>query len=220
MTVLVVEREARVASFMLRALAAAGLAADHVDASGVAIDRVRASCDIAVVLLDLGVASRNHDGLVRALQSAPQRPRVIVLSTHALEPRDVRDLGADDHLPKPFRLVDLVARVRAQLADKEERRPSDPVTAAGARIDLRSGDCLVGGRRLRLSPRELTIVERLARARGQAVRGDDLLADAVVADRRERGTIAHVYVNAIRGKLGSAVIANVPGEGYRLSPDP
>jgi DNA-binding response OmpR family regulator len=116
MTILVVEDEARIASFVSKGLATNGFRSEVVGTGLEALARLRRS-DIALVILDLGLPDIDGLDLLRLLRREGNGVPVIILSARGEVDDRVRGLeaGADDYLGKPFAFEELVARVQARL---------------------------------------------------------------------------------------------------------
>ena len=113
MTLLIVEDEDRIASFLIKGLTARGYCVDHAASGGEAVERLTSGM-YDLVLLDLGLPDLNGLEVLRRLRSSGITVPVIVLTAR----RDAREeglaLGADDFLVKPLSFADLLDRVHAQ----------------------------------------------------------------------------------------------------------
>jgi two-component system, OmpR family, copper resistance phosphate regulon response regulator CusR len=131
MTVLVVEDEPRIASFIDSGLRAQGLPSEAVASGAAALGRLRQG-NVLLVILDLGLPDLDGLDVLRSLRGAGSTVPVIIVSSR----RTARDralgfeLGADDYITKPFVFGDLLARVRSRLGDDPNGRTD---TAAAER---------------------------------------------------------------------------------------
>lgn len=135
------------------------------------------------------------------------------------------DAGADDYVAKPFRLTELLARVRAHL-----RRHGTPPTAPAAvigplRVDPATRRATVDGREVALRPREFDLLAVLAGAAGKALSREQLMAQ--VWDENWFGSTKtlDMHVMSLRRKLAAAglpgeVITTLRGYGYRYEDAP
>ena len=125
------------------------------------------------------------------------------------------DGGASDYLTKPFRLEELLARVRVQL---REGRTQDPtmLEAGGVTLDLRTRKALVDGELIDLTAREFSLLEMFMRHPGQVLAREQLLAHVWGYDYDPGSNVIEVYIRYLRQKLGEGVIETLRGMGYRL----
>jgi DNA-binding response OmpR family regulator len=132
------------------------------------------------------------------------------------------DLGADDYLTKPFSHAVLVARLRALLRRGAVPRP--PILAAGdLRLDPASRRVWRGDQVLRLTAREVSVLEYLLRHAGQVVSKRDILDHVWDDDFDGDPNIVEVYIRYLRKKIdiafGRRAIETIRGAGYRLAAD-
>jgi DNA-binding response OmpR family regulator len=124
--------------------------------------------------------------------------------------------GADDYLPKPFEVDELLARIGALV-----RRTHRQITVGSLQVDLQRRKISGGKQPAELTARELDVLVHLARSGGQVVSRAALLA-AIWGTSMDPGTnLVEVHVSRVRTKLGAEAwrIETVRGEGYRLNLD-
>jgi DNA-binding response OmpR family regulator len=217
MRVLVVEDHPRLAETVATVLRREGMAVDVAFDGREALDRV-ALTSYDVVVLDRDLPGVHGDEVCRSLVADGCLSAVLMLTAAgALEDRvQGLGIGADDYLPKPFHLVELVARIRA-LA-RRSRAVLPPKLVCGDLV-LDSGHRLVtrAGRVVALSPKEFAVLELLLGARGAVVSSQEIL-DRAWDDAVDPFTNAvRMTVSRLRGKLGEpAVIQTVTPVGYRI----
>jgi DNA-binding response OmpR family regulator len=230
-TVLIVEDDDRIGSRLETALAANGhdVYWQRTGHSGLTCAEENS---IDLVLLDLGLP--DSDGFEISRQLRRTRPdSVIVVLTARRDEMDVvagLESGADDYLFKPFRMTELLARVRAHLRRAEPRDTVDPVKHVNdLRLDHASRQTFVAGREMRLRVKEFDLLARLLASVGEAVPRETLMSD--VWDEHWHGPTKtlDVHIAAIRRRLAEAArqiepparipaITTVRGYGYRLDP--
>ena len=191
MTVLVVEDEQRLAASLVKGLSEEGFATEAVGSAADAVARV-ASGGLRAIVLDLGLPDRDGQDLIVDIRRRSDVPILVLTARDAIEQRvDALDGGADDYLVKPFAFAELLARLRATL------RRIEPLPRRAIRVgdlELVVGEPLVtvGGRALRLSPRERALVDLLVTRLGEVVRRRDILRDAFGYDFDPEIGRAHV----------------------------
>jgi len=223
---LVVEDDAAIGQALVGALLQHGHAVSW-ERTGLGAARAAAAGVFDLVLLDLGLPDLDGVEVCRRLR-ALQTDAVIVMLTARTEEMDVvlgLEAGADDYLTKPFRLGELLARLRAHL--RRTTAPAAPaavLTVGALVVDLGARRALLAGRELVLRAKELDLLARLAEGAGTAVSRETLMAE--VWDENWFGSTKtlDVHVAALRRKLaeGSSpqddppVITTLRGHGYRL----
>jgi DNA-binding response OmpR family regulator len=216
MKVLVVEDEARIASFVVKGLTAAGYQTDHVTTGGEAI---RHATDADVIVLDLGLPDVDGMDVLRRIREDGLDAQVIVLTARAeLDDRvEGLELGADDYLVKPFAFEELLARIRARVRSLEqvERRH---LRYDGIRMDLLDRRVSVDGRLVELSARQFELLEVLLRAEGAVLSRDELLEHVWGLPFDPGTNVVDVYIGYLRRKIGPERIETVRTRGYRLVP--
>ena len=194
----------------------------HLTAVPTAADGLREAGEgFDAVLADLGLPDLGGIELIRRLRSTSQVP-IIVLSGHRETEIVVRalDAGADDFVAKPFKLVDLEARLRAALRRPGLARLPHVLDIGGLHIDIEQRAVTREGRPVRLTPTEWRVLVAILTGRGRVV-GYDTLARAVWerADHILARESLRVHVAALRTKLGEARIVTESGVGYRWTVD-
>jgi DNA-binding response OmpR family regulator len=215
--ILIVEDEARLASFLDKGLRGNGfttsLAVDGGSALAAASDE-----DFDLIILDLGLPDTDGLDVLRILRDQGSRLPVVILTARA----DLSDkvggfnLGADDYVTKPFRFEELLARVRARL--REGGTPEVTVLEAGdVELDLRTRQARVDGEPVELTAREFALLETLMRHPGQVLTREQLLSHVWGYQYDPGSNVVDVYVGYLRRKLGEDAIETSRGMGYRMS---
>jgi two-component system copper resistance phosphate regulon response regulator CusR len=219
-SILIVEDEERIASFVEKGLRANGFAT-AVAGDGMNGLALASTGGFDLVILDLGLPDLDGLAVLRQLRERGSRVPVIILTARDGVRATVEGLegGADDSVTKPFRFEELLARVRVRLRGDGADEPT-VLRAGDATLDLRTRRAQVGGRSIELTAREFALAEMLFRHRGQVLSREQLLDHVWGYDHDPRSNVVDVYVGYLRRKLGQDLIHSVRGMGYRLERDP
>jgi DNA-binding response OmpR family regulator len=219
--VVVVEDDAEIGSELVQALADHGFAAERAVDGGSAVAAVlRQAPDL--VLLDLGLPDVDGVALCRRLRALLPQAVVVVLTarTQELDVVVALDAGADDYLTKPFRLTELLARLRAHLRRQATTGDERPVAVGRLRLDVAARRATVDGQELVLRPKEFDLLLALATRAGRVVTREDLMSRVWDENWFGPTKTLDVHVSVLRRKLAeagddSARITTVRGRGYR-----
>jgi DNA-binding response OmpR family regulator len=212
---LVIEDEPKLASFVTRALQAAGYGVDVADDGRSGLTMALTGI-YAVVVLDLGLPSLSGEAVLQELLKQHPDQQVLILSARSDVSDRVRflELGASDYLTKPFVLSELIARVGARVRDVGVAVERSETT--GIRVDAHDHSVDTGNGPVHLTDREYRLVRHLQERSGKACSRQELLAD-VWGMWFDPGTnVVEVTIRRVRHKLGPDVIETVRGVGYRI----
>jgi two-component system, OmpR family, KDP operon response regulator KdpE len=175
-----------------------------------------------LIILDRGLPDVPGHDLLRRIRERNDNVPIVVLSSRGDEAGKVEalDLGADDHLTKPFRINELLARVRTALRRQMRAQGERPVFRTGdLSVDLVRGRVSVGDRKIRLTPGEYYVLRILALHAGSVVTHDFLVGE--LWDQLADAEDLRVCVQRLRRKIETEsarprFILTVPGVGYQL----
>lgn len=220
MRVLVVEDDTKVAALLKSGLAGHGFAVEVCHDGNTAFERATTESFDAIIL-DIMIPGRDGLSVLRKLRETNQTVPVLLLTARGdvAERIEGLNLGADDYLPKPFVILELVARLSAVLRRRtgtglEVKNYGDLVLNAAAREVKR------GTKRIDLTPREYALLECLMRKAGKVVTRAEL-CQAVWGYQFDPGTnFVEVAVQRLRRKLDDPfprkLLQTIRGVGYAL----
>jgi len=214
--VVLIEDEAKIASFVAKGLDAHGfhvlVASDGAGGLTLALDP-----SVDLVVLDLMLPDMTGTEVLARLRERRTDVPVIVLTARDAVADRVANLnaGADDYLTKPFSFSELLARIHARLRPRTQALAS-VLTHGRVTLDLHSRVVTLDDRSIELSAKEFRLLETFLRHPGQVLSRAQLLDQVWGYDFDPGSNVAEVYVGYLRKKLSADVIETVRGAGYRL----
>ena len=219
MRVLVVEDEARLAKQLVTAIGAAGYAVDCAP-DGARADFLGQTERYDAVILDLGLPKVDGLTLLRRWRDAGLTMPVLVLTARGSWHEKVHgiDGGADDYVAKPFRMEEVLARLRA-LIRRSSGQVAVELRCGPIALDPRAARVSVSGAPVRLTSHEFRVLSYLMHHRGKVVSQTEL-SEHIYAEASDRDSnTVEVFIARLRRKVGSAAIETVRGLGYRMDCD-
>lgn len=216
MRILVVEDDPRTVDVVTHALTDAGYLVDHTGDGEDAWFRGDIE-SYAAVILDLGLTGMGGLAVLRRWRAAGRDFPVLILTARGEWTERVEgiDAGADDYLPKPFRVEELLARLRALLR-RAAGQASLVLRAGGVAFDPRQMSVTLDGAPVHLTPQEYRLLSVLLHRKGIVVSQGEL-AEQIYGDGADRDTNAlEVLVGRLRRKLVPGLIRTRRGFGYIL----
>jgi two-component system OmpR family response regulator len=217
--VLVVEDEALLAQQIAGALGDAGYAVDCA-ADGERADFLGQTERYDAVVLDLGLPKVDGMTLLHRWRAAGLAMPVLVLTARGSWHEKVQgiDGGADDYMSKPFRIEEVLARLRALI-----RRSSGHITpelrSGAVALDPRAAKVTRNGAPVRLTSHEFRVLSYLMHHRGRIVSQGELTEHIYAQGSDRDSNTVEVFIARLRRKLGAAFIETVRGLGYRIGAD-
>ncbi len=214
MRVLLVEDDRRIASDVSRALSAAGYVVETVADGEEAWFRGDTE-DYGAIVLDLGLPKMDGLSVLKRWRANGRNTPVLILTARGswAERVDGIDAGADDYLPKPFRIEELLARLRA-VVRRSAGHASSLVTVGDLVLDERQMKVTVRGVPIALSTLEYRLVAYLLLHRGRVIRQTELEEHVYGLEGDRESNALEVLIGRVRRKLGTDLIETRRGFGY------
>lgn len=180
-----------------------------------------------LILLDLGLPGMSGLEVCRRVRAESSLP-IIVLSVKDAERDKVMalDLGADDYVPKPFGIDEVLARIRVALRHAAPvQSGTEPIFVAGPlRVDFAQRQVQVSGQDVKLTPTEYTLLKVLIKNSGKIMTRQMLLKEVWGTGYSAESHYLHVYIGQLRHKIEPdpahpRFILTISGVGYRFNSD-
>ena len=175
-----------------------------------------------LVLLDIMLPDEDGLSILRKLRgtAATQKLPVMMLTAKGTEYDKVigLDSGADDYLPKPFGMMELVSRIRAVLRRTSKKEEDDTYVLGEIRMNRKKHEVTVAGEPVALTLKEYELLRKLMENQNIVLTRDKLLEEIWGYDFDGETRTVDVHVRTLRQKLGQAgeYIETVRGVGYRI----
>jgi two-component system, OmpR family, response regulator len=216
MKVLVVEDEEALAEQLTGAIGQAGYAVDMAR-DGARAEFLGQTERYDAVVLDLGLPRLDGLTVLRRWRDAGVTVPVLILTARASWHEKVQgiDGGADDYVVKPFRIEEVLARLRA-LIRRSSGQATPEIRCGDVVLDPRQARVTIAGAPVRLTGHEYRVLAYLMHHQGRVVSQAEL-AEHIYAHAEDRDSnTVEVFVARLRRKLGAASIETVRGQGYRV----
>jgi DNA-binding response OmpR family regulator len=173
------------------------------------------------ILLDIMLPGIDGLEILQSLRAANNDVPVLIITARGETEERIKGLniGADDYIPKPFDLTEMIARLRSVIR-RSKGKPSPLLLIDDLEIDLNSRSVKRGGEAISLSAREFTLLEYLALNSGRVVSRTELIDHIYGSDTEWDSNVIDVYINYLRNKIdkgfGRSLIHTMRGAGYIL----
>lgn len=217
MRVLIAEDEISVAQDISRAISPQGfvptLSQDGEDAWFLGSTE-----DFTAIVLDLGLPKLDGLSILKRWRKEGITTPVIVLSARGTWAERVEgiDAGADDYLPKPFAMEELMARLRA-ITRRQTGISASVIDCGDLRLDLRTSTTFRAGVQINLTPLEFRLLNHLVTNRDRQVSKEELAEQLYAVNHEREVNAIEALVSRVRRKLGPRSIESRRGFGYRFS---
>jgi two-component system OmpR family response regulator len=216
--ILIVEDEPSLLEQLSEALAEAGYAVDRAT-NGLRADELARVEPYDAIVLDLGLPLVDGLTLLRGWRAQLVETPVLILTArgHWHERVDGIDSGADDYVVKPFRMEEVLARLRA-LIRRTSGHARSVITCGDLALDPRTTDVTHRGLPVRLTSHEFRVLSYLMHHRGRVVAASEIIDHLYAQDFDRDSNTVEVFIARLRRKLGADAIQTVRGLGYRVAP--
>ena len=213
---LVVEDEARLGDELVRSLEEAGYAVDRA-ADGERADFLGQTERYDAVVLDLGLPGMDGLTVLRRWREGGLAMPVLVLTARASWHEKVVgiDSGADDYVSKPFRMEEVLARLRG-LIRRASGQVQPEIRCGPVSLDPRLARVTRDGVPVKLTSHEFRVLSYLMHHRGRVVSQAELTEHIYAQDTDRDSNTVEVFIARLRRKLGAGFIETVRGLGYRI----
>jgi DNA-binding response OmpR family regulator len=216
--VLLVEDDEAIARALARVLEEQGFVVSRVDEGRRAV--AAATPRIGLVVLDLGLP--DVDGIVvcRELRRARPDLAILILTARDQEMDIVAglDAGADDYMTKPFRLAELLARIRAhqRRLEASSQTPAGTIDAGRVAVDVEARRAWADGAELDLRAKEFDLLALLASRAGRVVTREQIMSEVWDTNWFGSTKTLDMHISSLRQKLPEGSITTLRGVGYRF----
>jgi two-component system, OmpR family, response regulator len=218
MRVLVVEDEASLSQHLATALSGAGYAVDCAR-DGERADFLARTEGYDAVVLDLGLPRVDGLTVLSGWRRSGLAVPVLVLTARGSWHETVHgiDQGADDYVSKPFRMEEVLARLRA-LIRRSSGQVQPAIRCGSVTLDARLARVTRHGLPVKLTSHEFRVLSYLMHHRTRVVSQSELTEHIYAQDFDRDSNTVEVFIARLRRKLGASVIETVRGLGYRIAP--
>jgi two-component system, OmpR family, response regulator len=214
MRILIAEDEVAVAQDVARAITPQGFVPTLVH-DGEEAWFLGSTEQFAAIVLDLGLPKLDGLSVLKRWRKEGNTAPVIVLSARGTWAERVEgiDAGADDYLPKPFAMEELLARLRA-ITRRSGSLATSVIEIGDLRLDLRSSSTFKNGTQINLTPLEFRLLHHLLTNRDRHVSKEELAEQLYAINHEREANAIEALVSRVRRKLGPDVIESKRGFGY------
>jgi len=220
MRILLAEDELRLSEQIAGALREAGYAVDRA-VDGERADFLGSTEPYDAVILDLGLPRVDGLKVLRQWREAGITVPVLVLTARGSWHEKVQgiDMGADDYVSKPFRLEELLARLRG-LIRRANGHTGSEIRCGAVVLNLGRASVSLKGISVKLTSHEFRVLAYLMHHRDRVVSQSELTEHIYAQSFDRDSNTVEVFIGRLRRKLGTSFIRTVRGLGYRIEHEP
>ncbi|OWY27607.1 response regulator transcription factor [Herbaspirillum robiniae] len=225
MKLLIVEDNARVASFLAKGLAESGHTTDRADNGRDGMFLAASEPYDAIIMDRMLPGGIDGLGIIEALRRTGNKVPILILSAMSGVDDRIKGLqsGGDDYLVKPFSFGELLARLDALVRRSRESTAETVLVVADLHMDLLAHKVSRGGKAITMQPREFRLLEYLMRHANQVVTRTMLLQNVWNYDFDPQTNVVDVHISKLRQKIdadaGAPLLRTIRNSGYMLSTD-
>lgn len=223
--ILIVEDEEKIARFVELELTHEGYEVEKAFDGRDGLEKIE-SGNFDLIILDIMLPQLSGIEVLRRVRRTSDVPVILLTARDSVTDKVTGlDMGANDYIPKPFAIEELLARIRVILrnihrdAPKEEESEQNNkiLTCSGVELDVKSHDVKYNGEPIELTNREFILLKTLLENKNEAMSREKLLSEAWGYDYFGETNIIDVYVRYIRHKTSDDVIKTIRGVGYMMT---
>lgn len=216
MRILIVEDDPRIADDLRRTLEASGYTCET-ENDGETAWFLGDTEDYAAIILDLGLPKLDGLTVLKRWRAANNTTPILILSARGTwsERVDGINAGADDYLPKPFEMEELLARLRS-IVRRSTGNPTPIIEIGDVRLDERQMRVSVRGVPINITPLEYRLVSYLMHHNDRIVSQSELLEHVYAQDQEHESNAIEALISRIRRKLNVDLIETRRGFGYAI----
>jgi two-component system, OmpR family, response regulator len=171
------------------------------------------------VVLDIGLPKKDGVSVLEEWRRAGRVMPVLILTARDRWSDKVQgfDAGADDYVPKPFHMEEVLARIRALLR-RAAGHATNEIVCGPVRLDAKAGRVVVDGAAVKLTSHEYRLLAYLMHHMGRIVSRSEIIEHLYDQDFDRDSNTVEVFVGRLRKKLGVELIQTVRGLGYMAAP--
>lgn len=175
----------------------------------------------SLILLDIMLPGINGMEVCRRIRAVDDVPIIMLTARHSVPDRVAGlDGGADDYVPKPFAIEELLARIRVLLRRRSGHNEKETLVAADVLLNLSTHEVERAGDPIALTAREFSLLETLIRNKNHVLTREQILEKVWDYDYAGETNVVDVYIRYLRNKIdvpfGTQLIQTVRGVGYIL----